>query len=56
MRCASNLVVICKAVDVVQVLAGAGAVDHDELVDMAKSKFSNLPSGGISTADLIKQV
>ena len=39
-----------------QVLAGAGAVDHDELVDMAKSKFSDLPSSGISTADLIKQV
>ncbi len=39
-----------------QVLAGAGAVDHDELVDMAKAAFSNLPSEGISTADLIKQV
>ncbi|KAK9867713.1 hypothetical protein WJX84_008185 [Apatococcus fuscideae] len=37
------------------VLAGAGAVDHDELVDMAKSAFADLPSEGVSTADLIKQ-
>ena len=39
-----------------QVVAGAGAVDHAQLVDLAGQAFSELPSGGPSTEELVKKV
>lgn len=39
-----------------QVLAAAGAVDHDELVKLAEAKFGSLPTGSINTSQLVKSV
>lgn len=37
------------------VLSAAGAVDHDALVKLAEAKFGGLPTGGLSTVQLVKE-
>ncbi len=36
-----------------QVVVGAGAVEHSQLVDLAGKAFGGLPSGGPSTEELV---
>jgi hypothetical protein len=42
--------------DLAQVVSAAGGVDHDALVGLADKAFSKLPTGGPTTAELIKEV
>ena len=47
---------LLKTLSLRQVVAGAGSVDHAQLVDLAGQAFSELPSGGPTTEELVKQV
>ena len=47
---------VFKTLSLRQVVAGAGAVDHAQLVDLAGQAFSELPSGGPTTEELVKKV
>lgn len=38
-----------------QVIAGAGAVDHDQLVKLVTEKFGNLPTDSTTAAELVKR-
>lgn len=40
----------------VQVVAGAGAIDHNQLVDLAGKSFANLPTNPTTADDLVKKV
>ena len=39
-----------------QVVAGAGAIDHTQLVDLAGKSFANLPTNPTTADDLVKKV
>lgn len=39
-----------------QVVAGAGAIDHSHLVDLAGKSFANLPTDPTTANDLVKKV
>ena len=39
-----------------QVVAGAGAIDHNQLVDLAGKSFANLPTNPSTADDLVKKV
>lgn len=39
-----------------QVVAGAGAIDHNQLVDLAGKSFADLPTNPITADDLVKKV
>ncbi len=38
-----------------QVVVGAGAVEHSQLVDLAGNAFGGLPAGGPSTEELVQK-
>lgn len=38
-----------------QVVAGAGAVDHNELVKLVEQKFTKLSTDSTTTAELVKR-
>ena len=40
----------------VQVVAGAGAIDHNQLVDLAGKSFAHLPTNPTTADDLVKKV
>lgn len=39
-----------------QVVAGAGAIDHNQLVDLAGKSFADLPTNPTTADDLVKKV
>lgn len=39
-----------------QVVAGAGAIDHTQLVDLAGKSFATLPTNPTTADDLVKKV
>jgi len=39
-----------------QVVAGAGAIDHSHLVDLAGKSFADLPTDPTTADDLVKKV
>ena len=39
-----------------QVVAGAGAIDHSQLVDLAGKSFADLPTDPTTADDLVKKV
>lgn len=39
-----------------QVVAGAGAINHQELVDLAGKSFANLPTTPTTAEELVKKV
>lgn len=41
---------------VLQVVAGAGAIDHTHLVDLAGKSFASLPTNPTTADDLVKKV
>ena len=45
-----------RLVPVRQVVAGSGAVEHQQLVDLASKAFSSLPSTPTTAADLVEKV
>ena len=52
-RKASHLLMFCY---VAQVVAGAGAIDHTHLVDLAGKSFASLPTNPTTADDLVKKV
>jgi hypothetical protein len=40
---------------VLQVVAGAGAIDHTHLVDLAGKSFASLPTNPTTADDLVKK-
>ena len=52
-RKASHLFTLCH---VLQVVAGAGAIDHTHLVDLAGKSFASLPTNPTTADDLVKKV
>ncbi len=52
-RKASHLLMSCCAS---QVVAGAGAIDHTHLVDLAGKSFASLPTNPTTADDLVKKV
>lgn len=40
----------------VQVVAGAGAIDHEQLVQLAGKAFGSLPNSDVTASDLVEQV
>lgn len=41
---------------VLQVVAGAGAINHQDLVDLAGKSFANLPTNPTTAEELVKKV
>lgn len=39
-----------------QVVAGSGAIQHKDLVDLSSKAFANLPSTPTTASDLVEQV
>ena len=52
-RKAAHLLLWCH---VLQVVAGAGAIDHTHLVDLAGKSFASLPTNPTTADDLVKKV
>lgn len=50
---AAHLLISCCAL---QVVAGAGAIDHTHLVDLAGKSFASLPTNPTTADDLVKKV
>lgn len=50
---AAGLFILCY---VLQVVAGAGAIDHTHLVDLAGKSFASLPTNPTTADDLVKKV